>query len=252
MREGGESTIQIPDPGKFITATLDGSEVLLSDGQIYGLEDESLTDLTEGQGGFQGIAGASEDLARVYFVDTKALSPPEEENANGEHSEEGEFNLYLWEEGALPHEGSVRFIAGLLGSDNNQDSVGVWHAAAGNRLAQASADGRYLAFSSRAPLTGYDSRASGRKGCVGAVKQGLPECFEVFEYDAAKETLACASCNPTGLRPLGQSNLSLIRGVERVLPPAPQPPPPGRRPPLLRKPGHALGHRCQRPHPRRL
>ena len=28
-------------------------------------------DLTEGEGGFEGILGASEDLARIYFVDTE-------------------------------------------------------------------------------------------------------------------------------------------------------------------------------------
>jgi hypothetical protein len=35
-------------------------------------------------------------------------------------------------------------------------------------------------------------------------------CFEVFEYDAQTNVLSCASCNPSGQRPLGRSNLSLL------------------------------------------
>ena len=35
---------------------------------------------------------------------------------------------------------------------------------------------------------------------------------EVFEYDALSGNLSCASCNPTGQRPLGPSHLTLIEG----------------------------------------
>jgi hypothetical protein len=206
LREGAESTIQIPDPGKFLTASADGSKVLLSNGHLYGLEDESTIDLSEEQGGFQGIAGASEDLSRVYFVDTAALTGPGEENANGEAAEAGEPNLYLYDEGA------TSFLATLLPSDNDTGGgqLGVWHAAPGDRLAQVSPDGRFLAFESRAPLTGYDSTIAEGEGCVGTAKLGIPQCFEVFAYDAQTGKLTCASCNPIGRRPLGLSNLALI------------------------------------------
>jgi hypothetical protein len=224
VREGAESTIQIPDPGKFITATPDGSKVLLSNGHIYGLEEESTTDLTEGQGGFQGIAGASEDLSRVYFVDSKALTPPGEENASGEAAEEGELNLYLSEEGA------TSFIARLAARDNEQgDTVqlGVWRAGPGSRLAQATADGRFLAFQSTAPLTGYDNTVRGVESCIGSGNEGRQECAEVFEYDALKGSLACVSCNPTGLRPLGGSKLSLINSSVEPFPQPSNLPPQG-------------------------
>jgi hypothetical protein len=214
VREGRTSTVEIPDPGRFLTATPDGSKVLLDDGMLYDLEDEILTDLSEGAGGFEGLVGKNEDLSRIYFVDSEALTPPEEENANGEAAEAGEPNLYLWEEGA------VRFIAVLLPTDNNTGAsrLGTWHAAPGNRLAQTSPDGRFLAFESRAPITGYDSTIAEGEGCVGTAKIGIPQCFEVFEYDAQEETLICASCRPSGEAPIGPSNLALIGNEKGSLP----------------------------------
>ena len=159
--------------------------MLLDDGMLYGVEDETLSDLSGGAGGFEGLVGKSDDLSHIYFVDSEALTPPEEENANGEAAQTGKPNLYLWEEGA------VRFIATLAPSDNKTggDRLGTWHAAAGDRLAQATPDGRFLSFESRAPITGYDSTIAGAEGCLGAAKIGIPQCFEVFEYDAQEETL---------------------------------------------------------------
>jgi hypothetical protein len=205
VREGGTTTTEIPDPGRFLTATPEGSEVLLSDGMLYDLEDQTLTDLTAGQGGFLGIAGTSEDLRRIYFLDSEVLAAG---------ATDTEPNLYLWEEGEVPHEGTTTFIATLLASDNEGGGeLGVWHAAASNRVAQTSADGRFLAFESRAPLSGYDSSIRDAAGCGEGLKHlGTPQCFEVFEYDAQAQTLTCASCSPSEERPLGPSNLALFRG----------------------------------------
>lgn len=198
VREGGIETTEIPDHvGRFLTATPSGSEVLLSDGMLYDLEDQTLTDLTEvggvHKGGFLGIAGTSEDLRRIYFLDSEVLAPG---------AQPGEPNLYLREEGEVPHEGTTTFIATLLASDNQAGTsgeLGAWHAAASNRLAQASADGRFLAFESQARLTGYDNTFGGKL-----------RAFEVFTYDAQSQTLACASCNPREAAPLGSSNLALF------------------------------------------
>jgi hypothetical protein len=215
VREGATSTTKVPDPGKFITATPDGAKVLLSDGHVFDLEDESLSDLSGGQGGFQGTLGASEDFSRIYFVDTKALTAPTEENANGEAAEEGEFNLYLAEGG------TTTFIGILQGIDNEHEN-GAWRASSGSRTAQVSADGRYLAFTSRAVLTGYGN-VSLKEGCSGLLtnEAGPRACPEVFEYDAVQGSLHCASCNPTGEAPLGGSNLALFEN--RSTNPFPQP-----------------------------
>ncbi|HET7484130.1 MAG TPA: hypothetical protein VFJ64_01990, partial [Solirubrobacterales bacterium] len=215
VREGGTATTKVPDPGKFLTATPDGAKVLLADGKLYDLEAKTTTDLTSGAGGFQGMAGASEDLSRVYFVDTEALTPPEEENAEGEIASKGAFNLYLWKEGA------VSFIGALAAIDNHPAGgvkLSTWAAVPGDRLAKVSADGRFLAFESTAPLTGYDNTVREAAGCAILSKEGFPGCFEVFEYDALNGSLICVSCNPSGQRPLGTSNLSLINADSEFFP----------------------------------
>ena len=82
-RLDGERTLTVPGPGTckesvalaeracFLTASPDGHSVLISNGQIDTLNGAESAyaqsaDLTEGEGGFQGILGASEDLSRVY------------------------------------------------------------------------------------------------------------------------------------------------------------------------------------------
>jgi DNA-binding beta-propeller fold protein YncE len=235
VRIGGEETLEIQDPGKFVTAASDGSKVLLSDGCLYDLEEEECEDLTLDQtevhqGRFEGILGAAEDLSRVYFVD-KAVLTGEEENANEEQAVEGEFNLYLWDRGA------TSFIATLQEGGNNSQAednrigltprFGDWRFPSQNRTAQVSPDGRYLTFMSRAPVTGYDNevRSGGCRGEIFGVLQppGNPFiCFEVFEYDAEEGKLSCPSCNPSGQQPLGGSNLSLI-ALRPAYPIVPQP-----------------------------
>ena len=76
-----------------------------------------------------------------------------------------------------------------------------------SRTAQVSSDGRFLAFMSQAPLTGFDNHVRGKDECRPAEPAA---CFEVFEYRADSEDLICVSCNPSGERPLGTANLSLI------------------------------------------
>jgi hypothetical protein len=195
VRENGEATREIPDhAGKFLTASANGSKVLLSDGQLYDLNAEELTDLTEGKGGFQGIAGQSEGLSSIYFVDTAVLTG--EENERGEAARPGRDNLYL-------HRGTTtKFITTLLPEDDNfivfVPEAGDWHSSAAFRTAEASPDGRYLAFLSRAPLTGSDNTTAGGEAVTG-----------IFLFDSATGKLSCPSCNPTGELSLGDSRLPL-------------------------------------------
>ncbi len=216
VRINGEETREIEDPGKFVTASADGSLVLLNDGCLYEIEVGECAQQLGGAGTFEGILGAADDLSRVYFVDTAVLTGTEA-NANGEVSETGKDNLYVWAEGA------TKFIGRLLASDNENSGIngtmGDWRAAPGIRTARATADGRFLAFQSRARLTGYDNNVTGGGKECG---KGRPQaCLEVFEYDAVSEELVCASCSPTGLAPLGFSNLNLIRPTPSA--PFPQP-----------------------------
>jgi hypothetical protein len=233
-RLDGERTLEVPGPATckeavalasracFLTASTDGSKVLLANGQTYALNEaetayEPATDLAEAKGGFQGTLGASEDFSRIYFVDTAALpGAAGQESAIGQKPEAGKLNLYA------RIGGQTRFVAALVAADSGVDRYGAWKPSPAQRTAQVSDDGRFLAFMSQASLTGYDNTVAGGGKCRLKANEG-PACWEVLEYDAATEKLLCASCNPTGQRPLGQSNLSLIKPGGGVEPPFRQP-----------------------------
>ncbi len=219
VREDGESTREVssegtPDPGKFVVAAKNGAAVLLLNGHLHYLEGEEATvDLTQGKGGFLGVVGEAEDLSQVYFVDDEVLD--EAPNEAGEEAEEGKDNLYAWAQGE-----GTRFVARLLPKDNlanlGSGTRGDWRTP-GERTAEASPAGRYLAFSSLAPLSGYDNAVQcGPYGPEGA-RLNEP-CPEVFLYDSATEKLSCASCNRSGEAPLGWSTLRLIQGAPPSLP----------------------------------
>jgi hypothetical protein len=214
VRENGERTVEIPDhAGEFLAAAADGSKVLLTDGHIYGdLEAESPVqeaDLSDGLGGFQGIVGQSEDLSRIYFVDTAALD--EAANAEGAKAQAGQYNLYAW------HGGTSVFIATLLKADDEAPSVlgeGDWTASPEQRSGEASPDGRWLAFLSQAELTGQSNVGSCTRetNAKHEFVSVTGPCREVFIYDSDSGKLSCASCNPADERPAGNSHLPSIFG----------------------------------------
>ncbi|MDX6600925.1 MAG: hypothetical protein QOF13_127 [Solirubrobacterales bacterium] len=213
VRDNGETTREISDhTGKFLTASADGSMLLLSDGNLFDLETEALTDLTQGQGGFQGIAGQSDDLSSIYFVDTAVLTG-EEENEQGAIAQADQNNLYAWQDG------ESRFVATLLAGDSPAgDGIGTWAPSPVQRRAEASPNGRWLAFLSRGKPTGYDNVGA----CLYSPTQlkYVPSapCPEVYLYDSASGKLTCASCNPSNERPQGPSTLRLIMGSQGSLP----------------------------------
>ncbi len=211
VREDGESTREVRHPGTFLTASENGIEVLLSDGCLYSLQTEACTDLTQGEGGFQGMVGQSEDLSHVYFVDTAVL-PGSGENERHQSAEASKRNLYLYQQGT-----GTRFIATLLASDNAgaEQKLADWNARSGGRTAEASPNGRYLAFGSTEELTGYKN--------IGCQEENGGEffeigCTEVLLYDSVTGRLICASCNPTGEVPRGNSTLRRIDEAPEWLP----------------------------------
>jgi hypothetical protein len=197
VRINGEATVAIPDPGEYLTASDDGSEVLLSNGHLYDLETETTTDLTEGKGGFQGVAGQSEDLSHIYFVDTAALTG-EEKNDQGDKAQAEQPNLYSWSKGGSS------FVATLAAGEQK-----TWLGFPAPRTAEASPDGRWLAFQSTVPLTGYDNAGPTCSG-NSAGQYAAGACAEAFLYDSATGELLCASCNPSGARPLGGTRLPIV------------------------------------------
>jgi hypothetical protein len=197
-----EETISLGSEGQYETANSRDTRVFfLSHGQtpnsspgtdLYecavveeaGRDKCELTDLTpetnSQASGVMSVLGASEDGSYVYFVASGTLAPG---------AVAGAPNVYV------RHEGTTTFIAEISSRDDEQyDQSGEGEGNSYQRLrARVSPSGRWLAFMSGRPLTGYDNRDS---------VNGSPD-EEVYLYHAEAGTLDCASCNPTGARPDG-------------------------------------------------
>jgi hypothetical protein len=271
VRINGEETVEVLDKGQFVTASTDGSKVLLSDGCLYELQTESCTDLNGNEANLEGILGQSDDLSSIYFVldpakgtegltkgageisegsatvtdvhstsgafavgqtieapgipagttilavgaetlELSAAATSSKEDAAltagvpfaaGDENDEGAkprlsgFNLYSWQEGSLA------FVATLAEEDQED-----WTIAPIKRTAQASPDGRWLAFISRVPLVGV-----GNIGSCGSLSPGKAltgPCPEAYIFDASSGKLTCASCDPSGETPLGPAFLPTL------------------------------------------
>jgi Tol biopolymer transport system component len=174
--------------GSFIALSGDGSHALFSDdasaaltggtvsgsGQnlySYDLSSGRVTDLTPGEHAeVLGLFGVGEDGSYVYF---------EAEGALASGATRGQRNRYVW------RAGTTTFLAALA----NLSLGGL----TGQAAPKVSKDGRFLAFASPQSLTGYDNTAAGT---------GKPD-REIYLYDAAANSLVCASCNPSGAAPTG-------------------------------------------------
>jgi DNA-binding beta-propeller fold protein YncE len=215
----------------FQTASADGSKVFFTDeqklvsGSGAGLRKSDLyecelveqagklachlTDLTETKGtesaGVQGAVlgtsekgceAGSEEGCNVYFVANGALAPDATPGGCESQVRPGETcNLYMRRYNGSQWEPAT-FIAALANED-----IPDWESPQGGVLqdnlaritSRVSPNGRYLAFMSEEPLTGYDNLD---------VNSGAPD-EEVYLYDASTHHLICASCNPDGSRSAG-------------------------------------------------
>ena len=176
----------------------------------YDTSSGSLSDLTVDHHGdpfgadVQGVLGASTDGSYIYFVANGVLASGAslgDCQLSGTGSFTGQCNLYL------SHDGTVKYIARLDGNGDQSD----W---SGSILqvftARVTPDGTRLAFDSRRSLTGYDNDlASGSMCPQSYLDLGEPTvaCQEVFLFDARSGQLRCASCNPSGARPIGYASL---------------------------------------------
>jgi DNA-binding beta-propeller fold protein YncE len=185
----------------------------------YDVETGKLTDLTATRNAEQSevlgtLPGVSEDGSYVYFVANGVLAPGAEKRGScprnspirtSGSSPEGECNLYVsGPDAEHPGRRVTRFIARLSDEDANDWGEGNSPTVGdlGGVTAQASGNGRYLAFMSDQKLTGYENvdvnpEAKGRDGVGHAYDE------EVFLYDASTGRLTCASCNPNGQSPTG-------------------------------------------------
>ena len=169
-----------------------------------------MTDLIGTGHGFSGsgdvlgaVLGASDNGATVYFVANgvdkdaaeKGATPGTCRNAfeGRPQNPADSCNLYIAKNNGSEWE-EPKLIAVL-----SEEDLSDW-SAQGNYLtgltARVSSDGNYLAFMSERPLTGYDNRDLNP-----AAHEARDQ--EVFLYKASTGALTCASCNPSGQRPLG-------------------------------------------------
>jgi WD40-like Beta Propeller Repeat len=207
--------IGVPRPATYLSANADGSRVFFTSSveltenaytgpddnaenlYEYTVETGKLTDLTVDASdpdgaAVQGAVQISEDGSYVYFVADGDL---------GGGALAGEPNLYV-----VHDDGAPTFIATLTAQDLDDWFVGLgdFAEAAGVGVGQTATtaavtpDGTRLAFQSYRELTGYDTRDA---------KSGEPD-DEIYLYDTVTKQLECASCNPSGARPVGSSSLT--------------------------------------------
>lgn len=174
-----------------------------------------------------GVVQTSADGRYVYFAAGGVLAS----NANSEgakatsepceiptvHEAQGSpCNLYVSREGGAP-----TFIATLDANDqtdwsaNNttytRNELQTSDGGPATNTATVSPGGSLLAFLSGARLTSYDNEAAAAGECEEDLGTGGSEtghCREVYLYDAGTGALVCASCNPSGARPVGAATLA--------------------------------------------
>jgi hypothetical protein len=166
-------------------------------GALYEFDVATLASEQIAPGGVRGVLGYSTDLSRVYFASTQAFTGAQQ-NSEGDAAIDGQPNLYLHERDA-----GLTFVATLSSIDARNDVRPVAALPApiaalpDRRSSRVSPDGLHVAFTSTAPLTGFDNTDAA---------SGEPDT-EVFLYDAedgGAGELACLSCNPSGARPQGR------------------------------------------------
>jgi hypothetical protein len=178
---------------RYLAAAEDGSRAIFStqagggaDLYEYRVADKSTQLIAKKVNGF---LGASRDATRIYFASQEVLAPV---NAEGKAPAPGKANLYFHENGQFS------FIGTLEGEDLDSryspiSSQSRFH------TSRVSADGLHAAFKSAATLSGFDNTDA-----VTDKPDG-----EVYRYDAGADggagSLICASCDPSGARPRGNS-----------------------------------------------
>jgi DNA-binding beta-propeller fold protein YncE len=203
-----KETLLVAHKADFQDASADGSTVFYTEaGTLYEcaiseVAGELKCTTTEIAPDVPGlIPGSSVDGSYLYFVSESA----EIGGKSMPGAVAGQPNLYV------RHAGATSLIAVLSPSDSpDWDTEGVLD----KLTARVSPNGRYLAFMSQNELTGYDNRDA---------SSGKPD-EEVYLYDAGSGShpagsLTCASCDPTGARPVGSEyhNAEVVGG-ERVWP----------------------------------
>jgi hypothetical protein len=195
--------VGLPNAPRFWTAAADGSKMFYTEGGVDGEEaklyefDLASETSTLIAGETSGVLGASDDASSIYFDSAEVLDAG---------AVAGQPNLYLYRNGTFSLIGTV--APGDVGTEQTPpESIipgvpTVNQAASRAHASRVSPDGGQLVFESVSPAlaasTGYDNADA---------LNGKPS-MEVYLYDATANggvgRLSCISCNPSGVRPVGQ------------------------------------------------
>jgi hypothetical protein len=200
--------------GEFLTASSDGLRIFYSSTEpatsrevfMFSVANGTQTDLgggaTPNPASGMPLFVANEAGTSVYEMSPAVLTNVA--NGENEKASPGASNTYLLRETpAGSGSWSPTFIT--AGAEEGSESRPVQ----AGQTQHVSPNGNYLAFMSQQNLTGYDNRD---------VNSGQP-VEEVYLYDALTNKLVCASCNPTGARPVSE-----YATVEQLGPPPPMTP----------------------------
>jgi hypothetical protein len=187
-----KETLLISSEGIYESATADGSQVFFkekpdfneiysSQGDFYECEivEEAgklkckYTDLMPGAGSAMLELGPNADGSYVYFTIPQPSTPLTP-------------SLYVRHDGVTKLV-AEKIIPGETAFSGEPEGENSWR----ENQQRMSPSGRFVAFVSKASLTGYDNVD---------LRTGEPD-REVYVYDAQSGHLACASCNPSGARP---------------------------------------------------
>jgi sugar lactone lactonase YvrE len=139
----------------------------------------------------QGVVlGVGSDGRHVYFAARGALAAGAVSGSCPDAGEGQCVNLYE----ADRQTGAKRLVAVLAEADLPDWNAGSGSTDLGETTSRVSPSGRFLAFMSERSLTGYDNRDA---------KSGAHD-EEVYIYDSEAGVLRCASCDPSGQRPVGE------------------------------------------------
>jgi hypothetical protein len=208
VRIDRQETVRIG--GRFIAASTDGHYAFVTGVELtpdsepekvslyrFNTETRNLILLTAvgTVGETEAILQVADNGSSVFFNSPYSLAP------GAPPVNQGRSNLYVW------HDSEVR----LIGTETN----GAFPANPGSGF-MASPNGRYFAFGSYAPLTGFDN--SSKFACVefnngdpGSPQAGGVACPEVFRYDVDTGKLQCASCPRDGARTNGRARIVAAR-----------------------------------------
>jgi DNA-binding beta-propeller fold protein YncE len=145
------------------------------------------------------VIGANEEGTAIYFAANGALAPGavqgdcERPSSATAAPPSAMCNLYIERYDATAKTWQTPRLIAVLSQEDSPDWGG--SGVLGALTSRVSPHGRYLAFMSDRPLTGYDS-TDANPAANGAKDE------EVFLYDSATQQLVCASCAP-GTQPHG-------------------------------------------------